>query len=878
MSHIRCALECMFANPTVVGYKPTKHFQNKSLPTLIPNHSKDGFLPPVCAKTGLVLPMNASIYCPSCCRYFSSSEYINEFSTIIQCTIEDAVKVCLDCKLAQCCVLWLKNLTYVHIMNLHELTPMVNIEVVKFKASFKLRRKTSRGLDMAAQLLDQENINLGEFEELRRVDHEFRREQITIEGDRIAKTLDYLGSDMQTMISLLLSSNASDACGRLSYYQVILKIITLADTEIELIDFYFPQLIHIHFVEAKYCTVSSMFKVDLLQQALLAVSAKYPGLSLKLAWSLMSMIGDYFEKRVCTSQYAAAMVLLLELEMIMSGQSSALLPIEKQQLLIEEQEIALYGMSNGTGTSNNTTNTITSGSNSKHRISNIPTSNSTANVELHTNTNEIQICKQLIAIFKPCSHQKEALLFDINVLFRVRYRLYEVEAKARYKRDQLYGLNNGVFSVITGMNPLIPGSAGVLSSPLIEDRNSSNSNHSSVKNMNSNSPNTSASNSSKDGKELSPKDKKNGDKWYPGKYIAKLSNSSSSKSSSNNSSGSRGASTASTSAAVDKLTNSIPALTVSNKTNMNNAGVSSTTATNGSSEPASTLEPNTNTNINTNAITAVNAVVTSITNTNTNEDSRVNTTSIDTSDGSSDGRDSGFGIIPSDYALAICANRNSQNVSDTTGTSNSSGTKHTLHISSIVTDTTTTSDARDRSTSDMGLNNPSTCLSYLLSIGSYYEEIERKRLEQFNNTGVDTPPVSPTPSQSGSCVDLTKVDKVEEGDNALSPPITSPNSPNPNTSELQKFYGLNATPTVSTPGQSTVSNKRLPQLPYRIWSGFGNQLDFIHIITELVERLRFIERPLRTDKLRGELEVLCSGLLGGILIIVLFNIVLIMFM
>lgn len=40
-------------------------------------------------------------------------------------------------------------------------------------------------------------------------------------------------------------------------------------------------------------------KLDLLQQALLVVSKKYPSLGLKLIWGLLGTLGDYEEKR-CT--------------------------------------------------------------------------------------------------------------------------------------------------------------------------------------------------------------------------------------------------------------------------------------------------------------------------------------------------------------------------------------------------------------------------------------------------------------------------------------------------------------------------------------------------------------------------------------------------
>lgn len=67
-------------------------------------------------------------------------------------------------------------------------------------------------------------------------------------------------------------------------------------------------------------------KVDLFQQLLLAISQKYPStLGVKLAWALLATAGDYTshpqQKRVSQRQYAAAICLLLQLELIITGEN-----------------------------------------------------------------------------------------------------------------------------------------------------------------------------------------------------------------------------------------------------------------------------------------------------------------------------------------------------------------------------------------------------------------------------------------------------------------------------------------------------------------------------------------------------------------------------
>ena len=59
------------------------------------------------------------------------------------------------------------------------------------------------------------------------------------EAGKLKAALDALGSDMQTILSLLLNPAATEKGGMLSYHYVILKILEIADDEggAELVDF-----------------------------------------------------------------------------------------------------------------------------------------------------------------------------------------------------------------------------------------------------------------------------------------------------------------------------------------------------------------------------------------------------------------------------------------------------------------------------------------------------------------------------------------------------------------------------------------------------------------------------------------------------------------
>lgn len=142
--HIKQALECHFANPEILPFKPSKILLNR------PQISTSTF----CPKSKNFLS-TSSVYCKSCGRGFSSSEYVNDFSTMLQLGVEELEKVCFDCKNTQTYVIWFKTMTYLHAMTLHELTPEIGRDIGRYKASFRLRRRDSTRLEMAAQLFEE---------------------------------------------------------------------------------------------------------------------------------------------------------------------------------------------------------------------------------------------------------------------------------------------------------------------------------------------------------------------------------------------------------------------------------------------------------------------------------------------------------------------------------------------------------------------------------------------------------------------------------------------------------------------------------------------------------------------------------------------------
>lgn len=369
--HFKRSLECSFANNEIAPFIPPNIIQSRM--NVDARNTK-------CPRTDYQVN-SYSPKCSSCGRRFYSAEHVGDYTVLSQLGSEEAEKVCTDCKNAQMCIVWLKTMIYVQAMELHELTDSVLKNVKKFNASFQLRRRLSQRLDMAGELFTNGSLTTEEFEELRSVDHAYRREVQHDECLKLKHAVEAFGEDLQTILNILLNDTMTNKGGRNAYFALILRILELADQAPDLVDFYFPQLYQIHLQQLLARSPDSYIKVDCLQQALLVLAQKYPSFGLKLSWSLLATIGEYQEKRATQAQYAACVSLLLQLEMVMTGQISC--------------------------------------------IADVPTS------------------KVLHQVLRPSGHQQQEIGNDISALFLIRRQLqeaYDGEEEARKERNRLlYG-------------------------------------------------------------------------------------------------------------------------------------------------------------------------------------------------------------------------------------------------------------------------------------------------------------------------------------------------------------------------------------------------------------------------------------------------------
>ena len=359
ITHIRCSLECNFANSNVIEFRSSK--ASFEVPSYVGNV--------MCPISGLKLSsVNNSSICYSCGYGYHSDcvmnvipvLQINQESSLIDTTTTTSspptttsstttTRICQNCYHSQIILLFIKKLLNVHLLLLHERTQEVLTNINRFKASFKLRRCCSERLNMAAILREEESVTDEEFNELQQVDYEYRQEHMLFEYNRMKNALYVLGNDMQSMLGFLsnpsglsaLPNGSFDAInGSLKlYFLVILRLVTLADVDPDLIDFYWPQIIHIHLILSKKQTMSSMGMVDLLQQGLLAIALKYPQLAVKLSWALLASIDDYRkDKSITQTQYASCLCLLLQLEVHTYGVASCLTGIDNSTIVVKEED------------------------------------------------------------------------------------------------------------------------------------------------------------------------------------------------------------------------------------------------------------------------------------------------------------------------------------------------------------------------------------------------------------------------------------------------------------------------------------------------------------------------------------------------------------
>jgi hypothetical protein len=128
-------------------------------------------------------------------------------------------------------------------------------------------------------------------------------------------------------------TNTTDSSGcsnfnRLAFYRVITRLLEITHEEPQLADFYLSQLLQIHLQFAFTRSAASCIKLNMLQQALLAIALTYPSLGLRIAWGLLASLSDYVDQQaIAQTQYAACLSLLLQLELVTHGTVSSFMEV-----------------------------------------------------------------------------------------------------------------------------------------------------------------------------------------------------------------------------------------------------------------------------------------------------------------------------------------------------------------------------------------------------------------------------------------------------------------------------------------------------------------------------------------------------------------------
>jgi hypothetical protein len=169
---------------------------------------------------------------------------------------------------------------------------------------------------MAGKLFDQEDISATELRELMAVEHRAQQDAEHRSCAELFSALEVMGSDMQTILGLLLSSKLIRAGDKGAYKTIANRVVRLAEEDSEVVDFYWPQVLHAHFLESRLLTPVGLLHMGLLQESLLSIALRFPRLALKTAWHCAGVMSDFMEKRASPGQYAASAVLLLQLDMV----------------------------------------------------------------------------------------------------------------------------------------------------------------------------------------------------------------------------------------------------------------------------------------------------------------------------------------------------------------------------------------------------------------------------------------------------------------------------------------------------------------------------------------------------------------------------------
>lgn len=255
MLHVRAALEANFANEELVHFRPHKAVRSKSAP----HHNGR------CARTGAGLSVHSAHFCPSCGRGFSSAEFISESASVLQLGREESVRVCVSCADMQQALLWIKSLNYVNTEYLHQHSGAVQENAARFKHTFALQRVGSSSLDMAGRLFEQGDVTADELRELRAVEHTHQMDSVFRNSAELYTALELIGSDVQTILQLLLSSRLIKAGDRYSYRVIVNKLVSLAERDTEVVDFYWPQLLQLHCLESRRLAPAALSHVSILQ-------------------------------------------------------------------------------------------------------------------------------------------------------------------------------------------------------------------------------------------------------------------------------------------------------------------------------------------------------------------------------------------------------------------------------------------------------------------------------------------------------------------------------------------------------------------------------------------------------------------------------------
>ncbi|CAM9538891.1 unnamed protein product, partial [Phaeothamnion confervicola] len=251
----------------------------------------------VCMKSGQPFSLTQSRYHCASCGAVCAFDHCSKEVPLPHHGLEAAARVCDDCFVAQQLLLHLRcvsGLFEAHLYEHQRARRGARAAVAKINQVRNAATKFhSSSLQVGLGLLEKGKITQHEFSELVRAEQRFQRDEAAnrVHALRMG-ALGSVGDDMLGLIKLLHDSAQSEQFNAHDFYFIVQALHDLAAKDLDLIDFFWPQVVHTHYLLVPAPTFEAVLKVELLEDFMLALCLQSVHLAVKLIWWVAGYLDD----------------------------------------------------------------------------------------------------------------------------------------------------------------------------------------------------------------------------------------------------------------------------------------------------------------------------------------------------------------------------------------------------------------------------------------------------------------------------------------------------------------------------------------------------------------------------------------------------------